>query len=310
MSLPVACVCGHEWPDLRGFEGQLVHCPSCGNPVRVPGKARAAAGTSQEALRETPPPLQRFGTAANPAGTPRAIEPARPTWLGTGKVEKPAEERQDEGPELKVLTASGGAHVFTIKYREELYPSARVLMQFITSQADKDGEYPTDSRFAYGWASLMLRGRGRNRTVCAPDFSRNPFDDVQDDTSLALSIHQSQAEVIRRAGVKKAMPCFYTEEVVMGQGCLLGKAIKMERKEFPTRGVTGWHILPGDPADLRRVEEKKKWERTPTYRLLGRRDILLSLLSLPVGYTAVVEDNGILSVTNANREPVWRPAEI
>ncbi|MCW8133737.1 MAG: hypothetical protein KIS92_25550 [Planctomycetota bacterium] len=303
-------MCGHEWPDLRGFEGQVVKCPQCGNAVRVPGKTKAAEA-APEGVREIPAPFTRFGAGSpQPVGQPRAIEPARPTWLGTGRIEAPEPAMAEpEGPPQKILKDAGGAHTFSLKYREELYPSAREFMQHVIAQAEREGEFPPDHRLAFNWSMLMVRGRGRERVICGPDFGRNPFDDVQEDLSIPFAVHEGQAGVIRRTGVKKPMPVYYTEEVVMGQGCLTGKVIKLERKEFPSRGFSGWHILPGDPADLRRVEEKKKWERTPTYRILGRRDIVLSLLSLPVGYSAVVEESGILSVLNGNRDSVWRPLD-
>ncbi|MBI3828086.1 MAG: hypothetical protein HY291_01125 [Planctomycetes bacterium] len=317
MALPVACVCGHEWPDLRGFEGQVVKCPECGNSVRVPGKASEPGAAGQTEPVEEPAsrlqneksePLKRF--TKTQAAQPRVSGPARPTWLGTAPATKGAGKQEETGPILKSLQAAGGSHVFSVKFREELLPLAEALLQLVVSHAYEQPEYPADFKLPFGWAPLTLRGRGKERAICIPDFSRNPFDDVQEDVSIALSVAAGQDDVVKRAGVKKPMPCLFTDEVVLGHGCLAGKLIEMERKDFPARGFSGWHIMPGDPADLKRIEEKKKIERTPTYRILGRRDILLSLLSLPVGYTARVNDYGIAAVYNANRESVWKTESV
>lgn len=311
VALPVACVCGHEWPDLRGFEGQVVKCPECSNSVRVPGKASPGAAKYEPpevivapSQDGKPEPLKRFAKG-QPAAA-RVIEPARPTWLGTAPAPKPGEKTEESGPPLKSLTAAGGAHIFTVKFREELLPLAESLLQLVMSHAYDQPEYPADFKIAFGWVPVTLRGRGRDRAICIPDFSRNPFDDVQEDVSIALTVSAGQEDVIKRTGVKKSMPCLFTDEVVLGQGCLAGKLIEMERKDFPTRGFSGWHIMPGDPVDLKRIEEKKKIERTPTYRILGRRDIVLNLLSLPVGYTVRINDQGIAAVYNTNRESVWK----
>jgi len=315
VSLPVACICGHEWPDLRGFEGQLVNCPQCSNTVRVPGKPRPPAAPPAQAApvpvslsngSAEPTPLQRFGAASaqQPVST-RILAPARPTWQGTAPLDKPQAEVQPLEPGLKTLLRRAGTVLLVARCAEAYEVQAEYLLRQLALQQEEGAVLEPGYRLPLGWATLGLRAKGEERIVCAPDFSRNPFDDLQDDLTVALRVFVNQQETARRASLKKPMPVLYTDEVVLAQGCLTHRLIVMERRDFPSRGFTGWHILPGDPADLRRVEEKKKWERTPSYRILGRREVLLDLLNLPVGFSARIEDDNVISVLNAHKEQVW-----
>lgn len=310
MSLPVACVCGHEWPDLRGFEGQLVNCPNCSNTVRVPGKSRAPVApvepVAPSSVSTEPAPLQRFTQApASQSISTRVLAPARPTWQGTAPLDKPQDEAQPLEPGLKTLLRRAGTVLLVARCAEAYEVQAEYLLRQLERQQEEGVALEPGYRLPLGWATLGLRAKGDERIVCAPDFNRNPFDDLQDDLTVALRVFVNQQETARRAGLKKPMPVQYTDEVVLAQGCLTHRLLVMERRDFPARNLTGWHILPGDPADLRRAEEKKRWERTPTYRLLGRREVILDLLNLPVGYAVRIEDENVISVLNAHKEPVW-----
>jgi len=325
MSLPVACLCGHEWPDLRGFEGQIVNCPVCGNTVRVPGKSRAGdserlgSGLTRPGLPQTsvtaltrqkpavpataPASPEKAPTAAMPARpSTRAVPAPKPAWQSPAQPE--AQAGADAGLDEARMVL--GQAELVARFTGDFQERAAELLRAVARMAYEGQELEAGARVPCGWATLALRAERDLRILCAPDFERNPCNDFQDDLTLAFTVAAAQEDVVRRAGVKRPMPCHYTDAVTVASNALTQRLITAERRDFPTRERSGWVFLPGDPADRRRAEEKKKFEATQCHRLLGRRDVLLHLLPLPVGYTVTVENDRIVSVLNASAEQVWR----
>ncbi|MCZ7644026.1 MAG: hypothetical protein M5U26_01885 [Planctomycetota bacterium] len=327
MALPVACVCGHEWPDLEGFEGQLVKCPKCGNRNRVPGKPRADA---PEPAPQTPPPdslpPEPGSSGPAPAGSTRF---GKPVVTLTGTVQSPNAEkykdlakpklawdpsrkprpaRESREDRLLVSRIQMGEHVLQARCEAAYQSRAVALLEQVRELAGPEGDFPPNFRFPFNWFVLGVVARVEDRFLGAPNFQRNPYEDFIDDLTRVFEITAAQEQIVEKARVRKAMPCLFTDEILIARQCLDYRLVHLHRKDFPTQGKSGWHIGPGDPADVRRLaDDPRRWETMPAFRLLELRPKLIEYLMLPTGFQVHLNGDEVELILNANGTPAWRP---
>ncbi|MBE7464723.1 MAG: hypothetical protein HS116_14705 [Planctomycetes bacterium] len=336
MALPVACVCGHEWPDLTGFEGIVVSCPKCANKLRVPGKPATAAipapapvHVSEPAPEPAEPASDTTEETASPHGSGRhnafgstagsrtvqspnadkfkGLAPPKMAWKA-----KPKAAVQEDQKDTRLICRKQLGHLTLLLRTDPKYQSrAMELLQFVSELVNAEGDYPEDFRFVFNWFVLGVQPRVDERILCAPNFSRNPFDDLIDDLTKVFDVTAAQQEAVDLAQVRKPMPSLFTDEIRVARGCLDYKLVRLFRKDFPAPGKSGWQVGPGDPADIKRVEaDPRRWEVMPAFRLLDLRPKLVNYLLMPVGFQVDFDGEHVRQIVNANGSIAWSPKAI
>ncbi len=345
MALPVACVCGHEWPDLTGFEGVVVSCPKCANKLRVPGKPATAAIPAPAPVTAPVSTPAASDTAVVPPSAPPVTEPVEEPLSphGSGRhnafgstaasrtVQSPNAEKfkglappkmawkakpkaavQEDQKDTRLICRKQLGNLMLLLRSDAKYQSrAMDLLQYASELVNAEGDYPEDFRFVFNWFVLGIQPRVDDRILCAPNFSRNPFDDLIDDLTKVFEVTVAQQEAVELAQVRKPMPCLFTDEIRVARGCLDYKRVRLFRKDFPAPGKSGWQVGPGDPADIKRVEaDPRRWEAMPSFRLLEMRPKLVSYLFMPVGFQIDFEGEHLRQTVNANGSIAWTPKAI
>lgn len=180
-----------------------------------------------------------------------------------------------------------------------------------------------------GWSVLTLVEQNGSIIVCEPDFDNDPFEQAVDDVSRTLWVLLLQNEIIMQTGTEEYMQVpRFDDTIVLKKGVLQEERIYLERSNLTDDdddnetegdsgeqdgidGASGWFIGSvgdddeEDVADNDDDENFEDFEAIYVYQLIQSRPMLLSVLSLPVGYTVIFDGEEIETIIDHNGVDVW-----
>ncbi|MEK3952130.1 MULTISPECIES: immunity protein Imm33 domain-containing protein [Psychrobacillus] len=151
-----------------------------------------------------------------------------------------------------------------------------------------------------GWSVYYLHERETgNFILTSPDYSRNPFEDITEDLTLALWVQLEQGHFLRKINVD-GLSIKFSDKIILCKGVLELKKIYLQRNGNVEKGDSGWYIGP--------VEEDNTTELYAlyAYQLLKIKPEIIQVLALPNEYMVVFEGNKIKAVLNENDLDVFK----
>ncbi|MEK5145663.1 MULTISPECIES: immunity protein Imm33 domain-containing protein [Psychrobacillus] len=151
-----------------------------------------------------------------------------------------------------------------------------------------------------GWSVYYLHERETgNFILTSPDYSRNPFEDITEDLTLALWVQLEQGHFLRKINVD-GLSIKFSDKIILCKGVLELEKIYLQRNGNVEKGDSGWYIGP--------VEEDNTTELYAlyAYQLLKIKPEIIQVLALPNEYMVVFEGNKIKAVLNENNLDVFK----
>lgn len=151
-----------------------------------------------------------------------------------------------------------------------------------------------------GWSVYYLHERETgNFILTSPDYSRNPFEDITEDLTLALWVQLEQGHFLRKINVD-GLSIKFSDKIILCKGVLKLEKIYLQRNGNVEKGDSGWYIGP--------VEEDNTTELYAlyAYQLLKIKPEIIQVLALPNEYMVVFEGNKIKAVLNENDLDVFK----
>jgi len=151
-----------------------------------------------------------------------------------------------------------------------------------------------------GWSVYYLHERETgNFILTSPDYSRNPFEDITEDLTLALWVQLEQGHFLRKINVD-GLSIKFSDKIILCKGVLELEKIYLQRNGNVEKGDSGWYIGP--------VEEDNTTELYAlyAYQLLKIKPEIIQVLALPNEYMVVFEGNKIKAVLNENDLDVFK----
>lgn len=151
-----------------------------------------------------------------------------------------------------------------------------------------------------GWSVYYLHERETgNFILTSPDYSRNPFEDITEDLTLALWAQLEQGHFLRKINVD-GLSIKFSDKIILCKGVLKLEKIYLQRNGNVEKGDSGWYIGP--------VEEDNTTELYAlyAYQLLKIKPEIIQVLALPNEYMVVFEGNKIKAVLNENDLDVFK----
>ncbi len=161
----------------------------------------------------------------------------------------------------------------------------------------------SESRMRFGWSILTLQPEpdGALR-VCEPNFNSDPLSSTHTTIDVTLSVLISQTDVARRAGVTP-VDVGFEQSVITQTNALEGTRIALFRSASVDGLDSGWTIADPDRIDTPPAESELA--SIPVYNLLECWPVVLSVLILPVGFTAEVDRERVLHVWDDRGSDLW-----
>ncbi|TYR78798.1 hypothetical protein FZC66_17360 [Priestia megaterium] len=181
---------------------------------------------------------------------------------------------------------------------KELEPQIEILFA-ILEQVDRNKLIHGFS-LQVGWSVYYLQERETgNFILTTPDYSRNPFEDITEDLTLALWVQLEQAHFLRKINVDGSSIKF-SDKIILSKGVLELEKIYLQRNGDVEKGDSGWYIGP--------IEDDNTTELYAlyAYQLLKIKPEIIQVLALPNDYMVVFEGNEIKAVLNENDVDVFK----
>lgn len=170
-------------------------------------------------------------------------------------------------------------------------------------QGLEEKPYGEGDLISFGFLVCTLEKREGDYHLLSPDFSKNPLEDNTEDLSFGLKIHQNQKNLEKKLKIT-GDPIAYHQGIVVMEGVFAEERIFLERDLPEAEGDSGWLIT----ADDAEVEELSKEDVSllQAYQLVQQCPDLLTALSLPVGYAALLLRGKVVAVFNEKNENLLR----
>lgn len=154
--------------------------------------------------------------------------------------------------------------------------------------------------FQVGWSVYYLNEKEpENFILTTPDYSKNPFEDITEDLTLALWVQLEQSHFLRKLSVE-GLPIKLSDKIILTKGVLELEKIYLQRTGDVEKGDSGWYIGP--------VEDHHTTELYAlyAYELLNIKPEIIQVLALPNDYMVVFDGNEIKAVLNENDEDIFK----
>ena len=153
--------------------------------------------------------------------------------------------------------------------------------------------------FQVGWSVYFLHEKENGHfTLTTPDYSKNPFEHMTEDLTLALWVQLEQGHFLRKLSVD-GLSIKFSDKIILTKGVLELEEIYLQRTGDVEKGDSGWYIGPvedNDNTDLYALY---------AYQLLKIKPEIIQVLALPYDFMVVFEGNEIKAVLNENDVDVF-----
>lgn len=151
-----------------------------------------------------------------------------------------------------------------------------------------------------GWSVYYLHEKETgNFILTTPDYSKNPFEDITEDLTLALWVQLEQGHFLRKLSVD-GLSIKFSDKVILTKGVLELEKIYLQRTGEVEEGDSGWYIGPVED------DETTELYALYTYQLLKIKPEIIQVLALPNDFMVVFEGNEIKAVLNENDVDVFK----
>lgn len=177
---------------------------------------------------------------------------------------------------------------FSLKVEEVYRDLAGSLLDLLDEIDEK--KLVNNKKIQVGWSIYTLIENEDTICLTAPDYEKNPFEDITEDMTYSLVILDIQTQTLKKCEVE-GMLISFQDKIFISKGVLDKENIYLERTLEYGNGFSGWYIgeLHGNEKEL---------EIIYAYELLKLRPSLIQVLVLPLGYMAVFENNEVEAIIN------------
>lgn len=174
---------------------------------------------------------------------------------------------------------------------KELEPQVEILFD-ILEQVERNKLIHGFS-LQVGWSVYYLHERETgNFILTTPDYSKNPFEDITEDLTLALWVQLEQGHFLRKMNVD-GLSIKFSDKIILSKGVLELEKIYLQRNGDVEKGDSGWYIGPIE-------DNNTELYALYAYQLLKIKPEIIQVLALPNDYMVVFEGNEIKAVLNEN----------
>ncbi len=159
----------------------------------------------------------------------------------------------------------------------------------------------------FGWSYYYIDERKDDDgnpfwVVQIPDFKADPSKDRTDNVTIALLVQNMQMEAVQRSK-SKPEPMVFKDTVLVLKEAKNAKEVYLNRSEAAKNGDSGWYFgLLNDPNEDN--HQSDEYETIPSYEFLKFRSEALRVMQMPVGTVAVVTENNLTALIDANDNPL------
>jgi hypothetical protein len=196
---------------------------------------------------------------------------------------------------MRLEINSDSGLVYATEVDNDLRGQAEILLyQLVSKEPKPDGG---DLKVRLDWGIVKLVRRGNEVFVEEPDYRRDPLQFVPQ-LNFTCAVLRAQQLVHDRLGVR-AEPVAYDNFLLVYPGGLTASGVAATRQPPRQPGDSGWRVF-----DATRIDWKADLQALRVYEIARERQAILSVLSLPVGWSVRLEDDTLVEAAPPDGEPI------
>jgi hypothetical protein len=185
-----------------------------------------------------------------------------------------------------------GSKTVVAQCHEVLEVQVQWLLEYLKKKFDLESDKIKDGfKMQVGWSILCFVERDSELILCEPNYQENPFQDWRDDITDTLTVQAQQNHILQLLGIAESTPALFQDQIVYAKGAFFEKQICLERATNLKEGDSGWYVGPVTDS-----KERPAYEAMYVYQLIHHRPVLLQLLSLPPGFSSLVDGNDVVKI--------------
>ena len=151
-----------------------------------------------------------------------------------------------------------------------------------------------------GWNYYRIVGEKEPFQIVALDYKSNPFKKTTDDLSVSLSIFNEQAIILKKARLSP-QDISFQDTMIVQKNAIDASKIYLQRSRPVDKNDSGWYMGSMDEKGSQDLED---YIKIYTYQLNSFCKVALSIIQLPVGVIALIEDGKLVEVVDENNYKV------
>lgn len=155
-----------------------------------------------------------------------------------------------------------------------------------------------------GWNFFVIKKAENKYQIFAVDYTNNPFKDVTDDLTLSLNILKEQLLMVKKTGMVSDDTTSFQDTVLVRKTALNSKNLYFLRQDNKNGKYSGWYM--GDLNDSESSDNTNDYQNIYEYELLSLCPKAISIMNLPIGTLAVIADNEIVSIVDADNNELYK----
>lgn len=193
--------------------------------------------------------------------------------------------------------------IVSLKCESILVDQGEWLLKLFEDEAfEKIGN---DFKMQVGFTMFILKeGNGKLRVV-APDYKKDPFNDINDNISLPLLLQLQQNDILKKLEIEGDLIAF-DDKVMILKEAKTASNIYLERSKEYGKGDSGWYIGVFDEREGTVEAVRGGVEAITACHILKFRPDLIKLLSLPKGYLISIIHNEIQEIVDGDNRIVYK----
>jgi hypothetical protein len=200
----------------------------------------------------------------------------------------------------KAFYSDIGGKTVVAQCHEVLAVQAQWLLDYLKKKFALESDKLVDGfKIQVGWSILCLLERDSEFILAEPNYQENPFQDWRDNITDTLTVQAQQNHILQLLGIQESSPALFQDKITFAKGAFFERQIRLERGLNPQPGDSGWYCGP-----VTASKDNPAYEAIYVYQLIHHRPALLQLLSLPHGFSAVVDGNDVIRIEGPGGK-VW-----
>lgn len=166
----------------------------------------------------------------------------------------------------------------------------------LRQQEERYGVLQDGKLLQIGWNFFRVAERKGRCQILALDYGKNPFEDVSDDLSPALTFFQRQLDAVAAAGVQ-AVDTTFQHTLLARKSALEAETVYLVRERAPEGSDSGWFCAAmGD----QKSDNPEDYVKLFTYQLVNFCPGAIDVIQFPVGAIAVYEGGRLVEAVDRN----------
>ena len=189
--------------------------------------------------------------------------------------------------------------IFSTRVDPELVHHGKWLLSAIEEMHHKGPPLSDGSTIEMGWSVLNCIQRDDGvLEICEPNFANNPLCEIVNTTNVTLTVLSQQNSNHDRLSVPRCH-VRYDQTLIIDPDIYCIDKIYMVRNEPSISTSSGWYIGNDESPSADNVKT------IFVYDLLNISLAALSLVALPQGYFAIIDDGKIVTIADEAENEIW-----